>query len=63
MAATKQDEAIDSRNRFLLFFVCCLAYLAIGFHFSIRSNIAGSLQEVFDGIDPLHSAKMTRVPR
>lgn len=57
MDASVQSEA-DRKNRFLLFSICCLAYLAIGFHFSIRSNIAENLRAIFDGIDPLRSSKM-----
>ncbi len=55
---SNEPNRADERNRFLLFFICCLAYLAIGFHFSIRSNIAENLREIFNGIDPLRSSKM-----
>ena len=49
---------LSERNRFLLYFICCLAYFTIGFHFSMRSSIAGSLGGIFDTIDPLSSSKM-----
>ena len=58
MDASEQNEAMADKNRFLLFFVCCLAYLAIGFHFSIRSNIAENLREIFNGVDQLNSSKL-----
>jgi MFS family permease len=58
MDTDKNNEAHEIKGRFLLFFVCCLAYLVIGIHFSIRGSIADSLREIFDGIDPLTSAKM-----
>lgn len=57
--ATSPDEGVCSRgNRILLFVICCLAYATIGFHFSIRSNIAGDLGDVFSKVDPLRAAEM-----
>jgi fucose permease len=58
MSATPDQSAYSERNRFLLYFICCLAYFTIGFHFSMRSSIAGSLRGIFDAIDPLNSSKM-----
>ncbi len=58
MSEEKQNDAAESKNKYLLFFVCCLAYLVIGFHFSIRGSIAESLRELFNGVDTLNSAKM-----
>ncbi len=58
MQTTQDVESSPHRNRFFLFFICCLAYLSIGVHFSMRSNVAGDLKDVFHGVDPLHSAQM-----
>jgi len=55
---TIQDAECSNKNRFLLFFICCLAYLSIGVHFSMRGLVAGNLEAVFAKTDPLHSAQM-----
>ncbi len=48
----------DKKNRIILFCLSCLAYLTIGFHFSIRSSIAGDLANVFGRVDAAHSSEM-----
>jgi MFS family permease len=58
MQTTQDTERSNQKSRFLLFFICCLAYLAIGFHFSMRTSVAGDLKTVFSKTDPLQSAKM-----
>jgi len=58
MQTTQDSERSPHKNRFLLFFICCLAYLVIGVHFSMRGFVAGNLEAVFTKIDPLHSAQM-----
>jgi MFS family permease len=45
-------------NRTLLLIISCLAYMAIGFHFSIRSGLAGDLAGVFSQADAAHSSEM-----
>ena len=55
---TIQDAECSNKDRFLLFFICCLAYLSIGVHFSMRGLVAGDLETVFAKTDPLHSAQM-----
>jgi hypothetical protein len=46
------------KNRTLLFWISCLAYLSIGFHFSIRSGVAGDLALAFAQTDSLRSSQM-----
>ena len=58
MQTTQDAESSPHKKRFLLFFICCLAYLVIGFHFSMRSSVAGDLKGVFTKVDPLRSAGM-----
>ena len=47
-----------SRNKLLLFLISCLAYATIGFHFSIRSNIAGDLEMLFATVNAERAAEM-----
>jgi MFS family permease len=58
MNTSKNAGCYTKRNKALLFFISCLAYATIGFHFSIRSNIAGNLEGIFSTIDPLRAAEM-----
>ncbi len=58
MSAPTETSAYSERNKKLLLIISCLAYAAIGFHFSIRSNIAGDLNTVFAGVDAAHAAEM-----
>jgi len=54
----EDSNVYSARNKTLLLVISCLAYAVIGFHFSIRSSIAGNLEEVFATIDPLRAAEM-----
>lgn len=58
MPTTQDAESPTPKHRFLLFFICCLAYLAIGVHFSMRGFVGADLETVFAGIDPSSSAHM-----
>ncbi len=59
MPTDPNDERTYSpRNKTLLLIISCLAYATIGFHFSMRSSIAGNLGELFAKVDPLHAAEM-----
>ena len=58
MPTIQDAESSNKNHRFLLFFICCLAYLSIGVHFSMRGFVAGNLESVFTKTDPLHSAQM-----
>jgi len=51
-------SAHTTRNKYLLFLISCLAYATIGFHFSIRSNIAGDLETLFAAVDSERAAEM-----
>ncbi len=53
-----KKSAYSERNKFLLLAISCLAYAAIGFHFSIRSNIAEDLKALFATVDAVHAAEM-----
>lgn len=56
--ANPDPSACSERNKALLMIISCLAYATVGFHFSIRSNIAGDLGDVFSLIDAAHAAEM-----
>jgi MFS family permease len=58
MNAEHDARTFSRGNRRLLFLVSCLAYSTIGFHFSIRSNIAGDLESLFATVDPQRAAEM-----
>ena len=58
MNTPKKASTDSDRNKTLLMVISCLAYATIGFHFCIRSNIAGDLVTLFETIDPLHAAQM-----
>jgi len=58
MPTIQDAESSGKKNRFLLFFICCLAYLVIGAHFSMRGIVGGDLEAIFSKTDPLHSAQM-----
>ena len=58
MNAEHDPRTFSRGNRRLLFLVSCLAYSTIGFHFSIRSNIAGDLESLFATVDPQRAAEM-----
>ncbi len=58
MPEPEDSNVYSARNKTLLLVISCLAYAVIGFHFSIRSSIAGNLEEVFATIDPLRAAEM-----
>ncbi|MBT3200886.1 MAG: MFS transporter [Phycisphaerales bacterium] len=56
---TPQDaEGNNQKDRFLLFFICCLAYVSIGVHFCIRGGIGRNLEAIFSRTDPKHSSEM-----
>jgi MFS family permease len=59
--ASQQAGVTDRHAEFhkgRLFLISVLALVSTGVSFSIRSNIAGDLQSVFNTIDPLRSGKM-----
>ena len=57
---SEQDARTYSRgNKLLLFVLSCLAYATIGFHFSIRSNIAGDLETLFAAVDTERASRST----
>jgi MFS family permease len=56
--ATPDTSAHSSRNKTLLLVISCLAYATIGFHFSIRTSIAGDLETLFAATDPVHAAEL-----
>ncbi|MCP4376236.1 MAG: MFS transporter [bacterium] len=58
MQTTQDTERSNQKNRFLLFFICCLAYLTIGVHFCIRGGIVSNLEAIFFKTDPLTSSEM-----
>ena len=45
-------------NKRKIFIMSCIALLAIGFSFSLRTSIAGDLGSVFGKVDTLHSSTM-----
>ena len=58
MNSKNSTTAMSERNKTMLMIISCLAYATIGFHFSIRSNIAEDLGGLFAAIDPLRAAEM-----
>jgi hypothetical protein len=58
MDVNKDKSAHSNRNKTLLLITSCLAYATIGFHFSIRTSIAGDLETLFATIDAMHAAEM-----
>ncbi len=58
MNSASENSVSSDSNRRLLLYISCLAYTTIGFHFSIRSNIAGDLNTIFLSLDPAHAAEM-----
>jgi fucose permease len=58
MPTIQNVESATPKHRFLLFFICCLAYLAIGVHFSMRGFVGPDLKSIFAKTDPLDAAKM-----
>jgi MFS family permease len=48
----------DQYHKGRLFLISVLALVSTGVSFSMRSNIAGDLQNIFNTIDPLRSGKM-----
>jgi len=58
MSTIPNAEGSAPKHRFLLFFICCLAYLVIGFHFSMRGALTSEVEAVFSKIDTAKSAGM-----
>lgn len=58
MVEGNQTSVYSERNKMLLMMISCLAYATIGFHFSIRTSIAGDLETLFTTIDASHAAEM-----
>jgi len=58
MPTIQDAESSNKNNRFLLFFICCLAYLTIGVHFCIRGSIGRNLEAIFSAVDAKHSSEM-----
>lgn len=58
MKTANDSRTLSRGNKLLLFCISCLAYATIGFHFSIRSNIAGDLESLFGTVDPQRAAEM-----